>query len=267
MVNGPCHNRRVFNDTVRVALYGRVLRPMDRETFFDQCCSIKFCSNRASTYNLFLHRRAMPALAFPGDGVCPSLFQSYEVRDESYTFWENFASTLPNIRTLEGFQIADRLLDIVRKIPPFSSRGSIPFSIIDEPFPQVRVILEWTTSTEPTCSCPLKQFHFCQTLARAQKLKYELCQDSSFSFVDRDSLQTDCMVYFVMAWSYILSSRWVEILQSTGENATLYQEQDCTGSQSFWAIVTGHRWEAQVERGNKTFHAPWSMEAINAEAR
>jgi hypothetical protein len=57
----------------------------------------------------------------------------------------------------------------------------------------------------------------------------------------------------VLAWSYILCCRWVEILKLSGEEAALlHQGQDA----DFWSLLRDERWQATVKHSGKlcAFH-------------
>lgn len=63
----------------------------------------------------------------------------------------------------------------------------------------------------------------------------------------------------ILAWAYILSARWVEILIAAGETAFMNQRRDMNGG-NFWETIVERQWEATVTRGDKVFYAPWCLE-------
>ena len=62
----------------------------------------------------------------------------------------------------------------------------------------------------------------------------------------------------IVAWTFILSSWWVEILKDAGEMAYLQQSEKMNGC-NFWKVVAGQQWRAVVVRGESTFYAPWCL--------
>jgi len=62
----------------------------------------------------------------------------------------------------------------------------------------------------------------------------------------------------IWAWAYILSSRWVEILNMAGEKALMNQSENIN-TKNFWEVVIERQWQAIMTRGDKTFYAPWCM--------
>ena len=67
--------------------------------------------------------------------------------------------------------------------------------------------------------------------------------------------QTKHLPRLVLAWAYILSARWVEILNSAGETAFMKQRRDMKG-EYFWEMIVERQWQATVTRGDKVFYAP-----------
>ena len=223
--------------------------------------SIKTSGHLASSSNLIAE---MPPAAYPGDGVCPTVSQFYTAHETSHRAWKQLASDLACPHVLDKFHVAERLVGLLRQIPPFGSRNSVPFFVIDEPYHQIKLILEWETTTELTCRRRVKQLHYFQTVGLLETTKYQFSDNTVFSLLDGRGIQTDYISYFVLAWTYVLSCRWLEILQFAGENVTLYQEQEIT-PQCFWEVISVHRWKAVVTRGAKSFCAPWSLEDQNSK--
>ncbi|CZS73795.1 unnamed protein product [Fusarium graminearum] len=77
----------------------------------------------------------------------------------------------------------------------------------------------------------------------------------------------DYISVLMLAWAYILSSRWTEIMPGTcslaytdsqaipQQNATLSQ-----GNKNFISVQLGHGWQANLEYEQQTFLAPWSID-------
>ena len=78
--------------------------------------------------------------------------------------------------------------------------------------------------------------------------------------------QAQYLSYLIFGWTYILSSRWVEILQDTEDKVFLRQSEKLH-HHNFWEVVVGQHWQASIIRGEKTFYAPWSLTADDAAPR
>ena len=72
--------------------------------------------------------------------------------------------------------------------------------------------------------------------------------------------------YLIFGWTYVFSCRWAEILQDTGEEVLLRQSEELN-HHNFWEVVAGPHWQANIVRGENTFHAPWSLAASDAAPR
>lgn len=184
---------------------------------------------------------------YPGDGVCPSSDYFQKVRLQSYSSWTSFSQ-----QSLEKLHTANCFLDLLNQIPSFFAPS---FSIQYNP-PQVEFILQWETTDDPTCEQPVKRSHHYLTLGILAPKVY-VFEDGPIWSVS----QTACTSHFsilVFAWTYILSSRWVEILKSAGEKAFLLHNQEIDGD-NIWSLIVGQEWQATVVCGEKTFFAPWSL--------
>ena len=54
--------------------------------------------------------------------------------------------------------------------------------------------------------------------------------------------------FLVLAWTFVLSSRWVEILKPAGEQACMTFSKE--GSmKDFWRLVARQQWQAIIIRG------------------
>lgn len=63
----------------------------------------------------------------------------------------------------------------------------------------------------------------------------------------------------VLAWSYIISCRWVQVLQQAGEGSRILHDQDPQVEEHFWNTVTQGSWVAQVKRHTGVFYSPWTL--------
>ena len=110
-------------------------------------------------------------------------------------------------------ETADCILDLLRYVPAFHAQPSAAFSILDEPFPQVKYVLEWVTTTDSTCDQPVKRTYHQQILGIVKPMGYEFINTSEmcpyWPGIGADRAQY--LSYLIFGWTYILSSRWVEI--------------------------------------------------------
>ena len=191
----------------------------------------------------------------PGDGVCPTTSQFDDVVRVSYKHWSFLALEAGNHSC--SLYITERLLDLLQQIPAFRAPPSTPFFILDDPYPQVKYALEWVTTTDPTCDQPTKRTYHFQTLGIPEPAIYELL-NACPCWPGIEAGQSKYFSNLIFAWTYILSSRWVEILKDMGEKAYLHQSEE-TDCKNFWDIAGGQRWQATMVHGGNAFHAPWSL--------
>jgi hypothetical protein len=118
------------------------------------------------------------------------------------------------------------------------------------------------TTEDPSCEQRSKYILLRQYLAfpspKLYKTKSQTCTSSSFSH----GLAQDLSGYFTsitLAWSYIFSCRWVEILRYAGEDSSLWHSRDDRVPEQFWDLVVRSRWMAQVNREKGTFYSPWML--------
>ncbi|OOF98138.1 hypothetical protein ASPCADRAFT_205406 [Aspergillus carbonarius ITEM 5010] len=78
---------------------------------------------------------------------------------------------------------------------------------------------------------------------------------SSFS----PTLRRGYLTNIIMAWSYIISCRWTEILQRAGWKCSLFHDRDVQLADCFWDIVTRSRWLARSETKKGIHHSPWML--------
>ena len=207
-----------------------------------------------------------PITPYPGDGICPTTLQFYEAARASYEHWSILGSDTRDNASIPC--TANCILDLLRYVPAFYAQPSAAFSVLDEPFPQVRYVLEWVTTTDSTCDQPVKRTYHQQILGIAKPMGYEFINTSKmcpyWPGIGADRAQY--LSYLIFGWTYILSSRWVEILQATGEKVFLQQSEELN-HHNFWEVVAGQHWQASIIRGEKTFYAPWSLTADDAAPR
>ena len=160
----------------------------------------------------------------------------------------------------DDLQIADDLLELVERAPELYAHPSKAFLIHDQPFPQLKYALEWVTTTYSACERPTKRTYHYLNIGVLEPLACE-SSDASENAFPWAGLQPDQMEHhspLILAWVFILSSRWVEILAAAGEEAAMNQSEKMEKG-TFWKIINGRQWQATMVRGGKTFYAPWYM--------
>ena len=203
---------------------------------------------------------------YPGDGVCPTSVQFYDIARVSQGHWSSLGSETKDCMSIPC--TADCILDLLRHVPAFYAQRSKSFSILNEPFPQVKYALEWVTTTDVTCEQPVKRTYHQQILGIVKPVGYDFINAPKIRpyWPGIGADRAEYLSYLIFGWTYILSSRWVEILQEAGEKVFLRQSEELN-HRSFWEVVAGQRWQASIIRGEGIFYAPWSLAADNAAPR
>ena len=184
----------------------------------------------------------------------------------SHEHWSSLGSDMTDCTSIPC--TADCILDLLRHVPAFYSQRSKTFSILDEPFPQVKYAFEWITTTDVTCEQPVKRTYHHQILGIVKPVGYNFIYTPEIRpyWPGIGAGQGQYLSYLIFGWTYILSSRWVEILKDAGEKAYLRQSEELN-HRNFWEVVAGQHWQANIIRGEDVFYAPWSLTADNAVPR
>ena len=212
------------------------------------------------TQNDVFTRRLTTLIPQAGDGICPTVSQYNETISASYTAWSKHVFNAKQQRP-GGFSAADGLLDLVQRVPDFRAHPSHAFSIHEGTSPLMRYALEWMTTEDSTCKRPVKRTYHYQILGRRQPLVCRLLNGAEDGFPSL-GLPADQMKHFtrlVLAWAFILSSRWVDILTAAGEEVSMTLQDNVDG-EGFWEVIIEQQWEAMMTRGQDTFYAPWSIQ-------
>lgn len=154
-------------------------------------------------------------------------------------------------------------MDLIQQIPPFATPlAEEGLSILDA---QVEYVLEWKTTAHTDCSQPIKRTRHYYTLGITEPIKYGFLQvpeAGSHTWLCIEADQAKYLIHLIFAWTFIVSSRWVEILQVAGEEVYLRVEEDIN-SKNFWKIVTEQRWQANIISEQITLYAPWSLRQVD----
>lgn len=210
-----------------------------------------------------MYKSSRPSSSHPGDGVCPSTAQFENAARVGYELWSPLGWDSSDDSSLPA--TAGCLLDLLRHIPAFYARTSKAFSIVDAPFPQIKYSLEWTTTTDATCDQPVKRTRHYLTIEIPEPVGYKSIDTSEacpyWPGIGAD--RAHYLSYLIFGWTYILSCRWAEILQDSGEEV-LFRQSEELDHRNFWEVMAGPRWQAILVRDGDTFHAPWSLKASDA---
>lgn len=196
--------------------------------------------------------------SYPGDGVCPSIAQFEDTVRAGYEHWSSLGSDIKNDSSLPS--TADYLADLLRHVPAFYAQNSKGFSILDH---QVKYALDWITTTDANCDQSVKRTHHYLDIGIPEPLGYRFL-DASEACPYWPGIGADrahYLSYLIFGWAYILSCRWAEILQDSGEKVILRQNEEIQNHHNFWEVVVGPCWQAVIVSGEDTSHAPWSLAA------
>ena len=215
----------------------------------------------------FAARCKKPEVPHPGDGVCPTLQQFNETAAASYELWNNLINDSGHDPGEQDTSI--QLKGLLQNVPPFQAASSrCRFLTIEGPHLLLKCSSKFLTTNDSSCDQRFKITHHHQILGISSPVVYEFLERSQFhSFWQGPESDRPCFLSeLIFAWSYILSSRWVETLKLSGEDVQLRQDEEIS-ARNFWAVILNHKWQAAIHRGGKTFMAPWSLEKLGAESK
>ncbi|KAL2000266.1 hypothetical protein VTN02DRAFT_3329 [Thermoascus thermophilus] len=209
-----------------------------------------------------------------GDGICPSTSQFNMCCRVSYDTWSSAAAAAsrPSRDGPSGRLHIDAFLDLLRDVPAFFHDPPEDVDITGgRRSPLVlRSSIRLETTDDPACEQRWKTIDYLQCLGfplpmtcETKKTKMPLPLSN---LPDRQGYLTS----IILAWSYIISCRWVEILQRAGQRSVLLHDQGKPLRSCFWDLIIQSRWSAQVESVRRTFYAPWMLrkdQSSNPEQR
>ena len=205
-----------------------------------------------------------PLLPYPGDGICPTISQFSETKRMSFDLWMSLISDTKNHSSFPSLSVC--LVDLLKQVPAFRTEHAGSISIHDKPVPCAQYLLECTTTTDPACEQLKKLTSHYLVLGALKPVTYEFLSASE-SCPHWPGIELDRARYLsslMLAWAYVLCSRWVETLQDFGEQATMRQSENIN-SDNFWEVITGQKWQAVIVRDDKSFFAPWTLTKHDAD--
>jgi hypothetical protein len=117
------------------------------------------------------------------------------------------------------------------------------------------------TCVLPDCLQPEKHIPYSVLIGRSTWNTYETvrsCDDEKIAELGLPLYSLQYLTRFALSWSYILCCRWVEILQSTGEEAAILRPEigDVT---DFWEMIHNEQWRATVNYNGAIYYAPFML--------
>ena len=202
---------------------------------------------------------------YPGDGVRPTNLQASDITKQGEATW----SKLKAVAALEaiGLSMKETLVDLLRSIPPLALDSHKSLSIkYDKTMAWLQFAFDWITTSHPECEQNVKRVR--QVLLLGVHAPILMNFQNTFA-VDSCSFdleeQLEQMIFLISAWSYIMSSRWVELLQSVGEKAAI-QSSKATNDIEFRRMIFKRQWRAILIHDQNEYFAPWSLTAHDMSA-
>ncbi|PYI34237.1 hypothetical protein BP00DRAFT_484797 [Aspergillus indologenus CBS 114.80] len=198
---------------------------------------------------------------FPGDGVCPTTTQFNHCCQSKIDNWINAASArLEGTESLNYYISA--FLNLLKDVPPFYNRppGTVQLSGKAKSFLVLKSSLQMRTTEDSNCEQDHRFIDYLQCVGSPSPVLYQTKTKNQLEVsipTCAKPLRSGYLTNIVLAWSYIISCRWVEILQKAGEKSQILHDQGMQIEGSFWDIVTQDCWKARVENQNGAFYSPW----------
>lgn len=200
---------------------------------------------------------------YPGDGICPSTPQFNICYKAHFNNWRMADLTRPESSRSISFYI-EAFLNLVKNAPPFFRSPPKGVSITGgarSPL-VLRSSLQLETTYDSNCNQRQKSIDYLQCLGLPTPAIYRAKSKRQIFAaipVTGAPLRSGYFTSIVMAWSYIISCRWVEIFQRASENCQVFHRPDAKPQGTFWHMVTQSRWLARVRNKKGTFYSPWML--------
>jgi hypothetical protein len=201
---------------------------------------------------------------YPGDGICPSTSQFNMVYQASYDAWCSPSARQTRSGGVANTFCIESFLDLLDNVPAFFQdppkgvdiQGGSKFPLT------LRSSLHLETTEDPACEQRWKSIDYVQCLGFPTPMEFKIRKAASESSLQLPGItlgRSGYLTSIALAWSYILSCRWVEILQNSGERSSLSHSQGAGIKSNFWDLIVQSRWSAQVTRGKRPSYAPWML--------
>lgn len=155
-------------------------------------------------------------------------------------------------------------LDLLKDVPPFyhCPPGAVNLPGRPRSFLILKSSIQVKTTEDSNCDQPQKSIDYFQCLGSPKPLNYRTKAETPLEVaipVCAKPHRSGFFTSIVLAWSYIISCRWAEILQLAGEESQILHEQGMQIEDSFWDIVTESYWVARVKKHKGVFYSPWML--------
>ncbi|PYH43335.1 uncharacterized protein BP01DRAFT_323383 [Aspergillus saccharolyticus JOP 1030-1] len=209
----------------------------------------------------------------PGDGICPADSQFNLCYQSKFTEWKNAAAArVPGSDTL-GFYIRS-LLGLLKDVPPFFHAP--PEEVVANLHTCYLMSTICIQSTkDQACDQPQNSIEYCQFISSRS---FDICKTSAETRpeiaipISASPLRPGYLTSIILAWSYIFSARWVEILQQAGVDCKMYHQGNMQLEKSFWEIILQGNWEALFEIESEEDeertkrYSPWMLRLVSNAA-
>ena len=203
----------------------------------------------------------------PGDGVCPSTSHFNMVYQSAYNTWCSAASKTARCDTINPL-LSETFLNMVQDVPDFFSNPPEELDLgggSKSPL-TLRSSLHLVTTEDGLCEQSWRSIDYLQCLGFPEPMTYK-CEDersssSPFPFEPAPD-RSGYLASITLAWSYIISCRWVEALQRAGQKSFLRHNRGEQITTNFWDLVLQSRWDARVETKRGIFYSPWMLRKEN----
>ncbi|GLA50911.1 hypothetical protein AnigIFM63604_007235 [Aspergillus niger] len=174
---------------------------------------------------------------FPGDGICPPTSEFLACCRASYQLWAHAASSPRPDDGLLITRITRAFVRMLENVPRFLYHPPKNVEVLGTSGTRLTVqpSLRMRTTEDMDCTQHYKWLDVVQCLGVPVPKSYEMTtmQQQEISLTSAP-LKRGHLTSIVLAWSYILSCRWVEILQEAGWNASIQHEKGLQIADSFW---------------------------------
>jgi hypothetical protein len=197
-----------------------------------------------------------------GDGICPTETQLQSCYQASLDSWSQ--AVLSHDGASKSLDIhLKAFLGLLDNVPPFLHEPPKNIDLTGgTKFPLVlKSSLHLQTTGHPSCSQQWKPIDYLQCLGFPLPTVYKTNVEQPVCSVTlaAQELRPAYLTSIVLAWSYILSSRWVGILQFGGKDCAFFHDSGDSTIENFWEVITQRRWLARVKSGRASSYSPWML--------
>lgn len=204
----------------------------------------------------------------PGDGICPTTAQFNCCCQSKFDEWKRATSL--HLEDHDSLILYTRaFLDLLKDVPPFFHCPPEHVNITGrrKSFLVLRSSLCIKTTEDSNCNQTQKSIDYLQCIGSPKPVTYRMNTETQLHAATPFSgniLRSGYFTSIVLAWSYIISCCWVEILQQAGEESQILHNRDTKMEDSFWDIVMQGCWIAHVKKQNDIFYSPWMLRRESA---